>query len=80
MLNPCFEMQCTRCLSEISFKTDPASTDYVVEAGATRNFMALKLAEEQAVREMEAEKEEERTNPMKVNKTMTHCTSAESFK
>lgn len=73
-------MQCTRCLSEISFKTDPASTDYVVEAGATRNFMALKLAEEQAVREMEAEKEEERTNPMKVNKTMTHCTSAESFK
>jgi hypothetical protein len=28
--------------------------------------MALKLAEEQAVREMEAEKEEERTNPMKV--------------
>ena len=60
------DFQCTRCLSEISFKTDPASTDYVVEAGATRNFMALKLAEEQAVREMEAEKEEERTNPMKV--------------
>ena len=59
-------MQCTRCLSEISFKTDPQSTDYVVEAGATRNFMAFKLAEEQAIREMEAEKEEERTNPMKV--------------
>ena len=38
--------QCTRCLSEISFKTDPANTDYVIEAGATRNFMALKLAEE----------------------------------
>ena len=61
-----FPLQCTRCLSEISFKTDPASTDYVVEAGATRNFMALKLAEEQAAREIEAEKEEERTNPMKV--------------
>jgi hypothetical protein len=28
--------------------------------------MAFKLAEEQAIREMEAEKEEERTNPMKV--------------
>lgn len=56
-------------MSEISFKTDPESTDYVVEAGATRNFMALKLAEEQAVREMEAEKEEERTNPMKVSWT-----------
>jgi hypothetical protein len=42
----------------------------VVEAGATRNFMALKLAEEQAVREMEAEKEEERTNPMKVSQNI----------
>lgn len=61
-----FDCQCTRCLSEISFKTDPASTDYVIEAGATRNFMALKLAEEQALREVEAEKEEEKTNPMKV--------------
>lgn len=57
-------------MSEISFKTDPQSTDYVVEAGATRNFMALKLAEEQAVREMEAEKEEERTNPMKVSRSI----------
>lgn len=37
-----------------------------MEAGATRNFMALKLAEEQAARELEAEKEEERNNPMKV--------------
>ncbi len=63
--------QCTRCLSEISFKTDPASTDYVIEAGATRNFMALKLAEEQAMREIEAEKEEERTNPMKVTDTFS---------
>jgi hypothetical protein len=58
-------------LSEISFKTDPASTDYVIEAGATRNFMALKLAEEQAMREIEAEKEEERTNPMKVTRTFS---------
>jgi hypothetical protein len=32
--------------------------------------MALKLAEEQAVREMEAEKEEERTNPMKVSRSI----------
>jgi hypothetical protein len=42
-------------------------TDYEIEAGATRNFMALKLAEEQAEREEEERKEEEASNPMKVS-------------
>nr|CAG4636598.1 EOG090X0G3U [Eubosmina coregoni]SVE70129.1 EOG090X0G3U [Eubosmina coregoni] len=72
-----FYIKCTRCLSEISFKTDPQSTDYVVEAGATRNFMAFKLAEEQAIREMEAEKEEERTNPMKLLENRTKASRGE---
>lgn len=40
-----FYIKCTRCLQEISFKTDPKNTDYEIEAGATRNFMALKLGE-----------------------------------
>lgn len=61
-----FYIKCTRCLQEISFKTDPKNTDYEIEAGATRNFMALKLAEEQAQREEDEEKEEEATNPMKL--------------
>ncbi|OXU26486.1 hypothetical protein TSAR_003612 [Trichomalopsis sarcophagae] len=61
-----FYIKCTRCLQEISFKTDPKNTDYEIEAGATRNFMALKLAEEQAKREEDEEKEEEATNPMKL--------------
>nr|CAG4638803.1 EOG090X0G3U [Cyclestheria hislopi] len=72
-----FYIKCTRCLSEISFKTDPASTDYEVEAGATRNFMALKLAEEQALREIEAEKEEEKTNPMKLLENRTKASRGE---
>lgn len=65
----CFLMhyQCTRCLQEISFKTDPRNTDYEIEAGATRNFMALKLAEEQAQREEDERKEDEATNPMNVS-------------
>lgn len=63
--------QCTRCLQEISFKTDPKSTDYEIEAGATRNFMALKLAEEQAMREEEEAKEEEANNPMKLLENRT---------
>ncbi|KAF5289347.1 hypothetical protein FQA39_LY15133 [Lamprigera yunnana] len=66
-----FYIKCTRCLQEISFKTDPKNTDYEIEAGATRNFMALKLAEEQAIREEEEEKEEEQNNPMKLLENRT---------
>lgn len=66
-----FYIKCTRCLQEISFKTDPRNTDYEIEAGATRNFMALKLAEEQALREEEEEKEEEQNNPMKLLENRT---------
>ncbi|KAJ8936872.1 hypothetical protein NQ314_012136 [Rhamnusium bicolor] len=66
-----FYIKCTRCLQEISFKTDPRNTDYEIEAGATRNFMALKLAEEQAIREEEEAKEEEANNPMKLLENRT---------
>eukprot|EP01060_Flectonema_neradi_P012863 TRINITY_DN1964_c0_g1_i2.p1 TRINITY_DN1964_c0_g1~~TRINITY_DN1964_c0_g1_i2.p1 ORF type:complete len:285 (+),score=73.74 TRINITY_DN1964_c0_g1_i2:55-855(+) len=31
-------IQCPRCASNISLKTDPANFDYVVEAGATRKY------------------------------------------
>lgn len=58
-------------MQEISFKTDPRNTDYEIEAGATRNFMALKLAEEQAVREEEEAREEEASNPMKLLENRT---------
>jgi hypothetical protein len=66
-----FYIKCTRCLQEISFKTDPRNTDYEIEAGATRNFMALKLAEEQAIREEEEAREEEASNPMKLLENRT---------
>ncbi|XP_015115248.1 splicing factor YJU2 [Diachasma alloeum] len=72
-----FYIKCTRCLQEISFKTDPKNTDYEIEAGATRNFMALKLAEEQAQREEDEEKEEEATNPMKLLEKRTHQSKQE---
>lgn len=63
--------QCTRCLQEISFKTDPKNCDYEIEAGATRNFMALKLAEEQAQREEDELRKEEANNPMKLLENRT---------
>lgn len=66
-----FYIKCTRCLQEISFKTDPQNTDYEIEAGATRNFMALKLAEEQARREEQEVKDEEANNPMKLLENRT---------
>lgn len=66
-----FYIKCTRCLQEISFKTDPQNTDYEIEAGATRNFMALKLAEEQARKEEEELREEEASNPMKLLENRT---------
>ncbi|CAG7683790.1 unnamed protein product [Allacma fusca] len=72
-----FYIKCTRCLAEISFKTDPQSTDYIIENGATRNFMALKLAEEQAMREEAAEREEEATNPMKLLEKRTQASRHE---
>lgn len=66
-----FYIKCTRCLQEISFKTDPRNTDYEIEAGATRNFMALKLAEEQARKEEDELREEEANNPMKLLENRT---------
>lgn len=59
-----FYIKCPGCLAEISFRTDPESTDYIIEAGAHRNFQALKLAEEQAAREEREAKEEIESNPM----------------
>lgn len=40
-----FCIKCTRCLTEITFKTDPESTDYTTKRGATQNFQAEKLLE-----------------------------------
>jgi len=59
-----FYIKCTACVSEICFRTDPESCDYVLEAGATRNFESLKRAEEQLEREDMARQEELENNPM----------------
>ena len=33
-----FTLRCPRCSGAITFRTDPASADYVMEAGGVRNF------------------------------------------
>ncbi|NWZ73211.1 YJU2 factor, partial [Acrocephalus arundinaceus] len=66
-----FYIKCTRCLAEITFKTDPKNTDYTMEQGATRNFQTLKLLEEEEKRVQKEREEEELNNPMKVLENRT---------
>ena len=64
-------------ISEICFRTDPESCDYVLEAGATRNFEALKKAEELAEKEEIARQEELENNPMKLLEERTTASKNE---
>ncbi|NWW64835.1 YJU2 factor, partial [Ifrita kowaldi] len=66
-----FCIKCTRCLAEITFKTDPENTDYTMEHGATRNFQAEKLLEEEEKRMQKEREEEELNNSMKVLENQT---------
>lgn len=72
-----FYVKCTACLSEISFRTDPENTDYILEAGATRNFEALAKAEKQAELEAKAYQEELKSNPMKLLEERTEASKNE---
>ena len=43
-----FYFKCPRCSAELAMKTDPKNSDYVVEAGATRNYEPWRDKDEQA--------------------------------
>lgn len=72
-----FYIKCPICMAEITFKTDPRNQDYELEHGATRNFQALRLAEMQAKKEIEAKEEEEKLNPMKMLENRTKASKRE---
>ena len=41
-----FYFKCTKCSAEITMKTDPQNSDYVVESGAARNFEPWRAEDE----------------------------------
>lgn len=41
-----FYFKCTKCSAELTMKTDPQNSDYVVESGATRNFEPWRAQDE----------------------------------
>lgn len=41
-----FYFKCTKCSAELTMKTDPQNSDYVVESGAARNFEPWRDEEE----------------------------------
>ena len=69
--------RCTTCLSEITFKTDPKNSDYVVERGATRNFEPYRQqAKEEYIARMKQEREE-MGDQMKVLENRTEASKRE---
>ena len=65
-----FYIKCTRCSTEITFKTDPKNTDYLAEHGASRNFEPWRDIEDKGEAEdplahLLGEEEEDQVDPMK---------------
>ncbi|XP_050212099.1 uncharacterized protein LOC126662232 isoform X2 [Mercurialis annua] len=60
-----FYFKCTRCSAELAMKTDPQNSDYVVEAGATRNFEPWRAEDEQADKQRNKRDAEEMGDAMK---------------
>lgn len=71
-----FYIKCTRCVAEITFMTDPENQDYSLEHGATRNFEAEKLLAQQE-KKLQAQKEEDEANPMKMLEIRTRDSKRE---
>ncbi|KAH7840520.1 hypothetical protein Vadar_018005 [Vaccinium darrowii] len=60
-----FYSKCTKCSAELTIKTDPRNSDYVVEAGATRNFEPWRKEDEEADSEKLRREKEEMGDAMK---------------
>jgi Saf4/Yju2 protein len=72
-----FYLKCTQCYAEITFKTDPKNSDYVVEHGGVRNYEPWRdvQAAEQTLKEMKETEEE--GNAMKFLENRTYDSKRE---
>ncbi|XP_020587498.1 coiled-coil domain-containing protein 94 [Phalaenopsis equestris] len=60
-----FYFKCTKCSAELTIKTDPQNSDYVVESGASRNFEPWRGEEEAMENEKKRRETEELGDAMK---------------
>ncbi|XP_010259778.1 PREDICTED: coiled-coil domain-containing protein 94 homolog isoform X1 [Nelumbo nucifera] len=60
-----FYFKCTKCSAELTIKTDPQNSDYVVESGATRNFEPWRGEDEEVEKEKKKRDAEEMGDAMK---------------
>ncbi|KAE8678102.1 Coiled-coil domain-containing protein 94 [Hibiscus syriacus] len=60
-----FYFKCTKCSGEMMIKTDPQNSDYVVEAGATRNFEPWQAEDDEAEKSRRKRESEEIGDAMK---------------
>jgi hypothetical protein len=66
-----FYYKCKNCSAEFCMKTDPKSADYIVEAGATRNYEAGKEASKALEEARKKKEQEEKGDAMKALENRT---------
>ena len=72
-----FYFKCPRCSAELVMKTDPKNSDYVVEAGASRNYEPWKDADAQVEAAVKQKEEEESGDAMKALEARTAASKRE---
>lgn len=72
-----FYFRCPHCSSEITFKTDPMNSDYIVEHGAQRTTEPLKKYEAEIIRHKINREQEEAVDAMKALENRTHDSKQE---
>ncbi|CAA0213403.1 unnamed protein product [Arabidopsis thaliana] len=60
-----FYFKCTKCSAELTMKTDPQNSDYIVESGASRNYEPWRAEDEEVDKDKQKRDAEEMGDAMK---------------